>query len=67
MTGPDFWNDQDAAQAAITKKNGITAKLEPFLKLEERLSDLKAAMELAKEFDDLDSAKEAASEFKAIQ
>jgi len=67
MTGPDFWNDQDAAQAAITKKNGITAKLEPFLKLEERLSDLKAAMELAKEFDDLDSAKEAASEFEAIQ
>ena len=66
MASPEFWNDQSAAQETIGRKNGIAAKVEPFLKLEQRLEDLLAAMELAKEFEDLDSAKEAASEAKAI-
>lgn len=66
MANPDFWNDQSAAQETIGKKNGIAGKVEPFLKLESRLEDLAAAMELAKEFDDIDSAKEAAAEFEKI-
>lgn len=66
MAVPDFWNNQEKAQATILKKNGVAAKVEPFLKIEERLADLAASMELAKEFDDLDSARQAAEDFLSI-
>nr|XP_061801954.1 peptide chain release factor 2-like [Nerophis lumbriciformis] len=66
MVHPDFWNDQEAAQATVVEANHAKGKLNPFLKLEERYENLGAAIELAREFDDLDSAKEAASEFGAL-
>lgn len=66
MADPEFWSNQAAAQAVISEKNVVAAKVEPFLKLESRLADLEASIELAKEFEDLDSAREAAAEFVAI-
>ncbi|MDQ8188812.1 peptide chain release factor 2 [Roseibacillus persicicus] len=66
MAEPEFWDNQAEAQSTITEKNGVAGKVEPFLKLESRLEDLAASIELAKEFEDLDSAREAADEFIAI-
>ncbi|MBK1834793.1 peptide chain release factor 2 [Roseibacillus ishigakijimensis] len=66
MTDPSFWNNQEEAQKVIAEKNATASKVEPFKKIEKRLEDLAASIELAKEFDDLDSAKEAAAEFTAI-
>lgn len=66
MADPAFWNDQAKAQGVIVEKNAANGKVEPFLKIEDRLADLGASIELAKEFEDLDSAKEAASEAEAI-
>ena len=66
MEGPEFWNDQQAAQATVQEANSLKRKLNPFLDLEKRFANLEAGAELAKEFDDLDSAKEAAAEFTAI-
>lgn len=66
MAAPEFWNDQSKAQETIARKNGIAAKVEPFLKLEQRLGDVAAAIELAKEFEDMDSAQEASTEAKSI-
>lgn len=67
MADPSFWNDQAAAQSVIADKNATAAKVEPFLKITERLKDLAASMELAKEFDDVGSARDAASEAEAIK
>lgn len=66
MIQPDFWNDQATAQEVIARKNGVAAKVEPFLEIESRLEDLAASVELAREFDDLDSAQQAASAFLSI-
>lgn len=63
---PDFWNNQEKAQAAMADKSRLSRKLDPLLKLEQRFEDLGAAIELAKEFDDLDSAREASAEFNGI-
>jgi peptide chain release factor 2 len=67
MAQQNFWDNPEAAQKTIGEKNVVAAKVNPFLKLESRLEDLKAGIELAKEFDDLDSAQQAADEFQAIQ
>ncbi len=67
MAAPDFWNDQEKAQATVAEANQAKGKLNPFLKLEERFENLNAAIDLAKEFDDLDSAKEAAEEFEGLK
>lgn len=66
MALPEFWNNQEKAQTTIQQKNAVAGKVEPFLKLEERLADLAASMELAKEFDDIDSARQAAEDFLSI-
>lgn len=66
MADPAFWNDQTAAQGIIGEKNAANAKIEPFTKIEDRLADLQASIELAREFDDLDSAQLAATEAVAI-
>ena len=63
---PTSGTTKETAQKTIAEKNGVAAKVEPFLKIESRLADLEASIELAKEFEDLDSAREAASEAVAI-
>jgi peptide chain release factor 2 len=66
MEAPDFWNDQAAAQQTVKEASRLKGRLHPFLKLEERLQNVEAGIELAREFDDADSAREAAEEFKAL-
>tara|TARA_B100000519_G_C14234062_1_gene433863 strand:- start:780 stop:1766 length:987 start_codon:yes stop_codon:yes gene_type:complete len=62
MEASDFWNDQSAAQQTVRESNLLKSKLHPFLKLEERLQNVEAGIELAREFDDPDSAREAITE-----
>lgn len=66
MAAPDFWNDQESAQATVKKTNQAKARLNPFLELERRAEDLDVLIDLAREADDAESAGEAASEFRAI-
>ena len=66
MVDGDFWNDSTAAQKTVNKANGIKRRLNPFLDLEKRFTELGELISLAKEFEDNDSAQEAADEYAAI-
>lgn len=59
MGAPEFWNDPDHAKSVSSKAAGLKKKLETFLKLESRVSDIEEGVSLAKEFDDADLAREA--------
>lgn len=67
MEAPDFWNDQNAAQKTVREASRLRGKLQPFMKLEERMQNIEAGIELAREFDDADSAREAVSEFLSLE
>ena len=67
MEAPDFWNDQTAAQKTVREASRLKGKLHPFMKLEERMQNIEAGIELAREFDDADSAREAVSEFLSLE
>jgi peptide chain release factor 2 len=67
MSGPDFWNDPEKAQALLNEANILKKRLNPFLALGQRAEDLNVLIDLAREADDPDTAQEAASEFAAIQ
>ncbi len=66
MLHQDFWNEPKKAQTTVSKANAVKSKLLPFLKLEQRTSDLIELIALAKEYKDADSANEAALEFLSI-
>ncbi len=66
MSDSDFWNNADKAQATVAQANLLKSRLHPFLKLEERSSNLAEVIDLAKEADDLDFATEANSEYHSI-
>ena len=59
MGSPEFWNNADNAKAVSSKAAGLKKKLEAFLKLEGRVSDIDEGVSLAKEFDDAELAREA--------
>ena len=67
MGSPDFWNDSDKAKSISAKAAGLKKKLESFLKLESRSSDIVEGVALAKEFDDADLAREAIENAKALE
>ena len=67
MEAPDFWNDQNAAQKTVREASRLKGKLHPFMKLEERMQNIEAGIELAREFDDAYSAREAVSEFLSLE
>ena len=67
MEASDFWNDQNTAQQTVREASRLKGKLHPFLKLEERLQNIEAGVELAREFDDVDSAREAITEFLSLE
>jgi peptide chain release factor 2 len=67
MSGPDFWNDPEKAQALLNEANILKKRLNPFLALGQRAEDLNVLIDLAREADDADTAREAAEEFAAIQ
>jgi len=67
MGAPEFWNDADKAKSISSKAAGLKKKLESFLKLESRSSDIVEGIALAKEFDDSDLAKEAIDNAKSLE
>ncbi len=46
MSGDTFWNNADAARKVIDEINGLRKRLEPQLKLEQRLADTRVLLEL---------------------
>ncbi|MCM3714641.1 peptide chain release factor 2 [Halalkalibacter oceani] len=54
MTDPDFWNDQEAAQAIINDSNALKEQVNGFLALESEYEDLEVSYELVKEEADED-------------
>jgi len=52
MSQPDFWNDQDQAQAVIRELKTINAVVKPFEELVAQGNDLQAMIELAEEAED---------------
>ena len=67
MGAPEFWNDSDKAKSISSKAAGLKKKLESFLKLESRISDIEEGVALAKEFDDADLAREAIDNAKSLE
>jgi peptide chain release factor 2 len=67
MGAPEFWNDAEKAKSISSKAAGLKKKLESFLKLEVRSSDIVEGIALAKEFDDSDLAKEAIDNAKSLE
>jgi len=67
MGAPEFWNDADKAKSISSTAAGLKKKLESFLKLEARLTDIDEGISLAKEFDDADLAREAITNGKSLE
>jgi len=66
MTIPGFWDDPDKAQKVVAEANLLKGRLNPFLALEKRASNLDEVIELAKEADDIEFAREANNDFHSI-
>jgi peptide chain release factor 2 len=49
MASPDFWNDKESAQSDVELVSDLRSKIQPFLALESRASDLEVLKELAAE------------------
>lgn len=52
MTAPDFWDDNDKAQATIGELNAIKAVVDEYMQLSNEHDDLQAMIELAEEESD---------------
>ena len=52
MLHPDFWNDQQAAQAVISESNALKDQVHEFYQLVETFENLELTYELVKEEDD---------------
>lgn len=66
MGAPEFWDDAEKAKEISSKAAGLKKRLEAFLKLESRLSDIEEGISLAKEFDDAETAHEALENAKSL-
>ncbi len=49
MAAPDFWNNQEKAQALVEEVGGLRRKVGPFLDLEKRPADLEVLLDFYKE------------------
>ncbi len=58
MESPEFWNDQDAAQAVVAELSGIKALLKPVDAAGAQVADAVTLWELAEEMDDADTRAE---------
>ncbi|MGC0273906.1 peptide chain release factor 2 [Pseudactinotalea sp. Z1739] len=66
-TAPDLWDDQDKAQAVTSQLSYAQGELERMNRLETRIDDLGALVELAEEEADADTLAEAEAELTAIR
>ncbi|MDN6043208.1 MAG: PCRF domain-containing protein, partial [Lactobacillus sp.] len=67
MSLPDFWQDQEAAQALINATNRLKEKQESYEQLASRLADEKTLLELLTEDFDPDLASEAQTQLSSLQ
>ena len=65
MTAPDFWDDQEAAQATVTEMQRLKASVDPVKKMLAAGDDLQVLMEFAEE--DPDSATELQTAAEELQ
>lgn len=63
---PDLWDDQNHAQAVTSKLSALQAEVEKLEKLQARLSDAKAMLELAEEENDQELLQETDTEVKDL-
>ncbi len=61
-----FWDDPEAAQKIIKKKNGIDARIKRYEDLESGFDDLEELVELVEEMDDEGEADEVIKSFKEL-
>ncbi len=67
MTDPDFWNDQQQAEAVIANLKRSKARTEPFHTIAGELEDLEAMLELAQEAEDQELFSECQEKLSAIR
>ncbi len=66
MTAPDFWDNQNAAQAIINETNALKEMVDQFHNLNESYENLQLTYELVKEEEDEDLQGELVSEMKEL-
>ena len=66
MQANDFWDNATKAQEIVAEANLLKSKLNPYLALEKRTSDLEVLFEFAKEENDAELQSEAHEEFHAL-
>lgn len=66
MLHPDFWNDQQAAQAVISESNALKDQVHEFYQLFEAYENLELTYELVKEEDDAELRSELESELTEL-
>ncbi len=66
MTAPDFWDNQNAAQAVINETNALKEMVDQFHNLNESYENLQLTYELVKEEEDEDLQGELVSEMKEL-
>ncbi|OYD55968.1 peptide chain release factor 2, partial [Fictibacillus aquaticus] len=66
MSAPEFWNDQNAAQAVINEANGLKDQVNEFEKLSSAYEDIEVAYELVKEENDDDMMKDIVKDLKSL-
>ena len=67
MAEPDFWNDQEKAQALISETNRLKEKRDSFLSLQAGYEDETAALELLRQMPDEDLEKEVVQNLSGLQ
>jgi peptide chain release factor 2 len=67
MADPDFWNDQEQAQAIINETNGLKEQVHTFKDMAESYDDLEVSYELVREEDDSELASELETGIAALK
>ncbi|WP_156172301.1 peptide chain release factor 2 [Paenibacillus dauci] len=66
MSAPDFWDDNESAQAVIAEMNAVKGSVDQYNKLQQEYDDISLMVELADEENDEDLAKEVTSGVQAL-
>lgn len=66
MSAPDFWDDNDKAQAVIAEMNAVKGSVDEYLKLQQEYDDATMMIELADEEGDEDIAAEVGDTIKSL-
>jgi len=66
MLHPDFWNDQQSAQAVINESNGLKSQVDEFHDLSETFENLELTYELVKEESDAELQADLETELKDL-